>query len=146
MIKHLRKNRNKPVYISGSHCHKNPLLHVFLHVLRELFLRHPYKWNSQPIGNQFRRHTRNRLLPCGINIQQDHLICKIQTLCEFRVKIICTRVQMRLKGHRQPLSRPHLPNGRKRRLDLSRVMSVIININQAVTLRVYVKSSGNSFK
>ena len=53
---------------------------------------------------------------------------------------------MRLKSYRQPLIRPHLPNRRKRRLNLPRMMSVIVNINQSVTLRVYVKPTGNPFK
>ena len=53
---------------------------------------------------------------------------------------------MRLKSYRQPLIRPHLPNRRKRRLNLPRMMSVIVNINQPVTLRMYVKSPGNPFK
>ena len=53
---------------------------------------------------------------------------------------------MRLKSYRQPLIRPHLPNRRKRRLNLPRMMSVIVNINQPATLRMYVKSPGNPFK
>src|SRR5262249_53774964 len=97
-------------------------------------------------GDHFPCNARDGSLARGIHVGDEGDIAGRQRAAKLLSEVACTRVEMRLKECGEPSIRIHLPCGSERRRNLSGMVSIVVDDEDAVALTLRLESTDHAGK